>query len=142
MGSTLQGTQNSFFFMVSPSKTYNYRSCILVSQVLCVEDGEFKPYPTSLALPAKAGPHTVILLGIPQSVGPLKITGKYCTLYSRKCILLQKHTFIQVFLLLSFKTTFVNLISSVSLFPIPWLEREEATWEQHCCSAEKFHRRC
>jgi len=99
MGSTLQGTQNSFLFVVSPSKTYNFRSCILVSQVLCVEDGEFKPYPTSLALPAKAGPHTVILLGIPQSVGPLKITGKYCILYSRKCILLQKHTFIQVFLL-------------------------------------------
>jgi len=51
------------------------------NMVLCVEDGEFKPYPTSLALPAKAGPHTVILLGIPQSVGPLKITGYTVTVF-------------------------------------------------------------
>ena len=48
---------------------------IFLLQVLCVEGAEFEPYPTCLSLPAKAGPHTVILLGIPKSVGSLRITG-------------------------------------------------------------------
>ena len=47
----------------------------ILLQVLCVEGAEFEPYPTCLSLPAKAGPHTVILLGIPRSVGSLRITG-------------------------------------------------------------------
>ena len=41
-----------------------------------MEGVEFEPYPTCLSLPAKAGPHAVILLGIPKSVGSLRITGK------------------------------------------------------------------
>ena len=46
-------------------------------QILCVEGVEFEPFPTGLSLPPKAGPHTVILLGIPHSVGQLRITGQY-----------------------------------------------------------------
>ena len=53
--------------------------CVLSTfflQILCVEGGEFEPFPTCLSLPAKAGPHAVILLGTPHSVGQLRITGK------------------------------------------------------------------
>ena len=49
---------------------------VLFLQILCVEGVEFEPFPTGLSLPPKAGPHTVILLGIPQSVGQLRITGQ------------------------------------------------------------------
>lgn len=49
--------------------------------VLCVEGCEFEPYPTCLSLPAKTGPHTVILLGIPQSAGQLRITGYNVTVF-------------------------------------------------------------
>ncbi|XP_044184471.1 trafficking protein particle complex subunit 9-like [Acropora millepora] len=51
------------------------------NMVLCVEGAEFEPYPTCLSLPAKAGPHTVILLGIPKSVGSLRITGYTITVF-------------------------------------------------------------
>ncbi|RMX55514.1 hypothetical protein pdam_00024127 [Pocillopora damicornis] len=56
---------------------YNPMPCELrVSQmILCVEGVEFEPYPTCLSLPPKAGPHTVILLGIPASAGSMRITG-------------------------------------------------------------------
>ena len=47
----------------------------LFSQILCVKGVEFEPFPTGLSLPPKAGPHAVILLGIPHSAGQLRITG-------------------------------------------------------------------
>ena len=48
---------------------------LLFLQILCVEGVEFEPFPTGLSLPPKAGPHTVILLGIPHSAGQLRING-------------------------------------------------------------------
>ena len=41
-----------------------------------MEGVEFEPYPTCLSLPPKAGPHAVMLLGIPSSAGPMRVTGK------------------------------------------------------------------
>lgn len=62
---------------------YNPMPCELrVSQmILCVEGVEFEPYPTCLSLPPKAGPHTVILLGIPASAGSMRITGYSVTVF-------------------------------------------------------------
>ncbi|PFX14220.1 trafficking protein particle complex subunit 9-like [Stylophora pistillata] len=62
---------------------YNPMPCELrVSQmVLCVEGVEFEPYPTCLSLPPKAGPHAVMLLGIPSSAGPMRVTGYSVTVF-------------------------------------------------------------
>ncbi|KAL9963219.1 hypothetical protein ACROYT_G032397 [Oculina patagonica] len=53
----------------------------VTKMILCVEGGELEPFPTCLSLPPKAGPHAVILLGTPHSVGQLRITGYTVTVF-------------------------------------------------------------
>lgn len=82
------------------------------NMVLCVEGVEFEPYPTCLSLPAKAGPHAVILLGIPKSVGSLRITGYTVTVFGVEstCRLTEKN--------MESKADFPVVVNVVSSLPV------------------------